>query len=154
MKNKKNRLLNLVVMLMVFSSIPLFGQPGQGAGRGPGMGGRQMSEEDVKERVNTLSETLKLSDGQTTELTKYEIDAYKKGQIERQKFDGDRDAMRAYFMESREARDKKYEDVLTKEQMDEFTKLQEERRQQRRQQGDQQRTGQDGERPDRGRGRN
>ena len=65
---------------------------------------------------------------------------------------GDREAMRSYMQEQREARDKKYEEVLTEEQL---KKYQEQREQRRQEFQDRQRPQNDGngERAPRGRGR-
>ena len=140
---------------MSLFTLTLSGQDGQGPGGGPGQGrGFQMSEDDINERVDNLSETLKFSKDQHKKILEYELEFYNKIQVERQKSTGDREAMRASMMQAREERDKKYEEVLTKEQMEKFKEIQEERRSDmRRQYQDNNPEGED-DRPARGRGRN
>ena len=135
---------------LIMGIMPLFGQPPGGPGQGPR---RMMTEEDVKNRVDNLAKTLEMTADQKEKIMKYEIDSYKKRQVEMQKFQGDREAMRAYFTKSREERDKLYEETLTEDQMTKYKEIQEQRRQEmqnRRQQNPQQGPPQD--RPDRGRG--
>ncbi|MCK4748725.1 MAG: hypothetical protein KAT15_16845 [Bacteroidales bacterium] len=130
------------------------GRPG-GPGRGP-----QMTEEDIKERVDNLAETLKMSEDQHKKILAVDMEFYNKMQIERQKMrnDGgpppDREAMRAKMREMRDERNQKYEDVLTPEQYDKFIEIQERRREQMRQQHQQNNPGGEEDRPPRGRGRN
>ncbi|MCK5135531.1 MAG: hypothetical protein KAR19_07055 [Bacteroidales bacterium] len=148
MKNYVNLKLTVLAFVMAVFTIQLSGQ-------GPGMGpGRQMSEEDIKERIEDLSDTLKLSEEQHGKILEYELEFYNKRQVERQKFAGDREAMRAAMMEAREERDKKYAEVLTKVQMEKFKEIQEQRRSQMRRLYQENNSGSDDERPARGRGRN
>ena len=130
-------------MLLALTAIPLFAQPGQG--QGPGQG-RQMTQEDVKERVGRLTESLGCSDVQKKKILDFELQQYNKGQTERQKFAGDREAMREYMQKQRKLRDEKYTEILTEDQMKKYIQIQEERRQQRQGQS----PGQDSQR---GRGR-
>jgi len=128
----------------------------------PGGGrGFQMTEEDIKERVETTSKTLELSDKQHEQVLKYELDFYNKMQIERQKMQNsggqfDREEMRSKMMKIRDERNAKYEEILTPDQYVKFTELQEQRRSEMRQRREEQQGNPDGqpsERPARGRGR-
>ena len=133
--------------------------------QGPGGGrGFQMTEDDIKERVNTTAQTLKLSEEQHKKVLAIEMESYNKMQIEFQKMrnaggppaDGDREAMRERMMKMRDDRNTKYEEVLSKDQYVKFTEIQEQRRNEMRQQRQQNNPdGQDqpAERPERGRGR-
>lgn len=143
-----------LAFLMSLFTLTLSGQGGQGPGGGPGQGrGFQMSEDDIIERVDNLSETLKFSKEQHKKILEYELEFYNKIQVERQKFTGDREAMRASMMQAREERDKKYEEVLTKEQMEKFKEIQEERRSDMRRQYQENNPEGENDRPARGRGR-
>ncbi len=106
-----------------------------GAG-GPGRG-FQMTEEDIKENVDNLAETLDLTADQQKKILDYDMEFYTKMQVEREKHMGDREAMRAAMMKARDERNEKYEDVLTPEQMKKFLEIQEQRRNQMRQQREQ-----------------
>lgn len=121
----KNSFLLIVISLLTF---PLFAQPGGGPGR------RQMTEEDIKTRVERLSETLELSDKQEEQLLKYELDEFNSRQDMMENFNGDREAMRTYMMEMREKRDKEYAKILSEEQMTTWIELREERMKNRQQQ--------------------
>lgn len=149
MKNK----FAIVFIFALFLALPMFGQRGTGQGRPQGnrQQPRQMTEENVKERVNRLADNLKMNEEQKKKILDYELELYKKNQVERQRMMGDREAMRAYMMKQREERDAKYKEVLTKEQWEKFQEDREQRRQdfQNRQRDE----GGDGERPTRGRGR-
>ena len=160
MKKQVNLKLAALALLMVALTMQVSGQrPGGGPGGGRGF---QMTEEDIKERVDNLQESLQLTQDQHKKLMYYELESYNKMQIERQKMMNnqggqfDREAMRATMMKSREEREKKYEEVLTREQMKKFTEIQEQRRNQMRQQYQQNNPegDGDGDRPARGRGRN
>ena len=143
-----------LAFLMSLFTLTLSGQGGQGTGGGPGQGrGFQMSEDDITERVDNLSETLKFSKEQHKKILEYELEFYNKIQVERQKSTGDREAMRASMMQAREERDKKYEEVLTKEQMEKFKEIQEERRSDMRRQYQENNPEGENDRPARGRGR-
>lgn len=143
-----------LAFLMSLFTLTLSGQGGQRPGGGPGQGrGFQMSEDDITERVDNLSETLKFSKDQHKKILEYELEFYNKMQVERQKFTGDREAMRATMMQAREERDKKYEEVLTKEQMEKFKEIQEERRSDMRRQYQENNPEGENDRPARGRGR-
>lgn len=139
------------------------GRPGAGPGNGSGGGfgrGFQMSEEDIKDRVDNLAETLEFSEDQHKKIMRFELEFYNKMQVERQKrmnnTDGnfDREAMRESMMKAREERDKKYEEVLTKEQLVKFREIQEQRRSEMRQQYQESSPDNQEERPARGRSRN
>ena len=144
-----------LAILMSLFTLTLSGQDGQGSGGGPGQGrGFQMSEDDIIDRVDNLSETLKFSKDQHKKILEYELEFYNKIQVERQKFTGDREAMRATMMQAREERDTKYEEVLTKEQMEKFKEIQEERRSDMRRQYQENNPEGEDDRPARGRGRN
>ena len=157
MKNLENLKLTALASLMVVFSIQLSGQGGQGPGQGQGPGsgrGFQMSEEDIINRVDNLSETLEFSEEQHKKILEFELEFYNIMQVERQKFTGDREAMRAVMMEAREKRDKKYEEVLTKDQMEKFKEIQAQRRSEMRRQYQESNPGDESEKPARGRGRN
>lgn len=124
---------------------------------GPGRGW-QMSEEDIKERVDKLAETLGLNEDQHKKVLAIDMDFYNKMQIEGQKMRNmertpeNRDAMRAKMMKMRDERNEEYEAVLTPEQYEQFIELQEARRDEMRKQREQ-RDGEGEEKPSRGRGR-
>ena len=153
-----------LALLMSLFTIQLSAQEGQrgqrqgGGPGGPGGPGRgfQMSEDDIKERVDNLGETLEFSKEQHKKILDYEMEFYNKMQVERQIYTGDnREEMRATMMKAREERDKKYEEVLTQEQLKKYKEIQEQRRSEmRRQYQDRNPGGQGGDRPARGRGRN
>jgi len=156
MKNLVNLKLSALAFLMGLFTIQLSGQGGQGPGQGQGPGsgrGFRMSEEDIRERVDNLSETLEFSEEQHEKILEFELEFYNIMQVERQKFTGDSEAMRAVMREARKERDKKYEEVLTKEQMEKFKEIQEQRRSQMRRPYQESNPGSDDERPARGRGR-
>jgi Spy/CpxP family protein refolding chaperone len=150
--------------IMALVAYPTFAQGGNRPGGGqrpdggqrPGgrMGG-QMTEADVKERVKRQSQALELNQEQEKKIMDFEIEMYKKNQVERQRLQGDREAMREYMREQRELRDQKYEEVLTEEQLNTY----QERQQERRERMEQRRNRAPGDRPDggdrpaRGRGR-
>ena len=120
-----------LLLLLAFCTVPGFAQPMQGRGmRG------QWSEEDVKARVESLADTLNLSEKQEKEILTFELEFYTTMQKERENFDpetGDREAMRARMMEIRDERDARYKEVLTTEQYTKYTKMVEERRSRMRQ---------------------
>ncbi len=154
MKITKRYYFAMVLAALLVSS----GLNAQG-GRGPGGPGRTpMTEEDIKERVDQLAETLKLSEEQHKLLEKSELDWYKKMDVERQKMRSeggqgmDREARRAQMMEMREEHDAKIKEILGEEQFKQYQEIQEKRRSEN-QQGRRPEDG-DSERPARGRGRN
>ncbi len=129
----------------------------QGSGRG-----FQMTEEDIKERVDNTAQTLKLNDEQHKKVLAVEMDFYNKMQIERQKMRNaggpptDREAMREKMMKMRDERNAEYEAVLTPEQYKKFIEQQEKRMREMREQRQQSRPegeGSETERSERGRGR-
>ena len=68
-----------LAFLMSLFTLTLSGQGGQGTGGGPGQGrGFQMSEDDITERVDNLSETLKFSKEQHKKILEYELEFYNK----------------------------------------------------------------------------
>lgn len=152
--NHRTLMTALVVMLI---SLPVFSQGGPPPGGRPGGGqGRQFTEEDVKNRVKRLSQDLNMTEEQEKQLTDFEVEQYKKNQVERQKMQGDWEKMREYMRSQREVRDTKYKEVLDEDQYKKYQELQEQRRQEwqnRRQQNQQRPGGRDGDRPARGRGR-
>jgi len=130
--------------------------------QGPGGGrGFQVTEDDIKERVENTAKNLELSDDQHKKVLAVEMDFYNRMQIERQKMMGsggppadfDREAMRAKMMKMRDDRNAEYEKVLTPDQYKKFIELQEQRRNEMRQQREQGNPDGEGERPERGRGR-
>ncbi len=150
--------------VMALFAYPVFAQggnrPGSGerpeAGQRPGGGmGRQFSEDDVKQRVKRQTELLGLNEDQEKKIMDFELEMYRKNQVERQKHQGDWEAMRTYMQGQRELRDKKYEEVLNEEQF----KLYKQNQEGRRERMQRERDGAPGERPgtgdlpERGRGR-
>ena len=140
------------------------GPPGPGGPGGPGRG-FGMTEEDIKERVASTAQTLKLNDEQQKKVLAVEMDWSNKMQIEFQKMrnaggapgEGDREAMREKMTKMRDERNAQYEAILTPEQYKQFTALQEQRMREMREQRQQPPADQEGaesERPARGRGRN
>jgi len=135
--------------------------PGGGRGRpgGPGRG-PQMTEEDIKERVDNLAETLEMSKDQHKKILAVDMDFYNRMQIERQKMmnEGgpgpDQEAMRAKMRKIRDERNQQYEEVLTPAQYEKFIEIQEQRRREMRQQRQQNNPEGQGDRPSRGRNRN
>ena len=128
----------------------------QGTGRG-----FQMTEEDIKERVENNAKALQLNDEQHKKVLAVEMDFYNKMQIERQKMmnaggpPSDREAMRAKMMKMRDERNAEYEKVLTPDQYKQFIETQEQRQREMRQQRQQSNPDGEGgaeERPARGRG--
>ena len=129
----------------------------------PGGGrGFQMTEDDIKDRVESTSKTLQLTEDQHKEILKYELDFYNKRQIEFQKMRNsgdppDREAMRARMTQIMEERNAKYQEVLTPDQYKQFTEIQEQRRSEMRQQREQMQQNPGAQpaedRPARGRGR-
>ena len=151
-------MIGLALLVSLFALNITAQGPGDGTGRG-----FQMTEEDIIERVESTSETLKLTDEQHKKVLAIEMDFYNKRQIERQKMMSaggpptDREAMREKMMKMRDERNAQYEEVLTKEQYEKFIVMQEQRRnemRQQRQQANPDGEGGEAERPDRGRGRN
>ena len=128
-------------------------RPGGRGGPGGARRGYQTTEEDISERADHLAATLELTEQQHKKIVDYDLEFYTKMQVEREKHMGDREAMRAAMMEARDQRNRKYEEVLTKEQMDKFLEIQEQRREQMRQQRQQNNSGGEEERPARGRSR-
>ena len=129
------------------------------AAQGPGRG-QQMTEEDIKERVEKTAEALDLTDDQHKKILAVDMDFYNKMQIERQKMrnaertEETRDVMREKMIKMRDERNEQYEKVLTPDQYKQFLKMQEQRMNEMQQQR-QQREGSEGEeRSSRGRGRN
>lgn len=116
---------------MAFGAVSVFAQPPQGA---PGYGARggRMTEENVKQRVERLSESLGMSEEQKAKILEIELEAFKKNQVEMQKHYGDREAMRSYMQEQRELRDKQYKEVLSEEQMKKYLEEREQRYQEMR----------------------
>ena len=142
----------LVVLLAVFA-VPAIGQqrPGMGQGQGPGRGQNwQWTEDNVKQRVNRLSQALDLTEEQEKKVLEFELEQYKKNSVEMQKHRGDREKMREIMTNQRELRDKKFGEVLTEEQYKTYKQNQQDRMQNRR---PQERPQQQGTRSDRGRGR-
>lgn len=134
----------------------------QGRGGGPGRG-FQMTEEDIKERVEQTAKTLELTDEQHKKALAVEMDFYNKMQIEFQKMrnaggtpaEGGREAMREKMTKMRDDRNAAYEEVLTPEQYKKFIASEDQRREEMRQQRQQNPPAEGTEqRPERGRGRN
>ena len=131
---------------------------------GPGRG-FQMTEEDIKERVDNTAKSLELSEEQHKKVLAVEMDFYNKMQIEFQKMrnnggqasESDRGAMREKMGKMRDDRNTAYEEVLSPEQYKKFIASEEQRREemrQQRQQANPDGQGDAADRPARGRGRN
>ena len=130
---------------------------------GPGRG-FQMTEEDIKERVDNNAKALEMNEDQHKKALSVEMDFYNKMQIERQKMmnaggpPSDREAMREKFMKMRDDRNAEYEKILTPDQYKQFIDMQEQRMREMREQRQRQQSNPDGEgseeqRSSRGRGR-
>ena len=133
-------------MLLAICSIPAFAQP-PGGGQG---GRRQMTEEDVKIRVEQTADSLNLTAEQEKKVLEFEMELFRERQKMFEDFDpesGDREAMRSKMMQQREVRDEKYAEVLTEEQLEKFQEMQDRRRENMRQRREENPGG------DRGRGR-
>ena len=152
------RVINIkTIGLALFVSLFALNISAQGPGRG-----FQMTEEDIKERVDNTAQTLKLNDEQHKKALAVEMDFANKMQIEFQKMRNaggpptDREAMREKMMKMRDERNAEYEAVLTPEQYKQFIDQQEQRMREMREQRQQSRPegeGSDTERSERGRGR-
>jgi Spy/CpxP family protein refolding chaperone len=123
---KAKRLFQRTSLILFFLAISLgiYAQPGRGQGR-------QMTEQDVRERVERLSDTLKLTESQEKEVLDFELDFYRTMQAERANFDpetSDREAMRERMREIRRERDAKYAEILTAEQLEKYNEMMEARR--------------------------
>lgn len=146
MKNLINMKTATLLVLLVTCSIPTFAQPGSGQG-----GRRQMTEDDVKERVSRTADSLDLTDAQEKKVLEFELEFFKENQKVFENFDfetGDREAMREYMMKQREERDEKYAEVLTDEQLEKYHEMIDKRRQNMRQRREEE----SGEQRGRGRG--
>jgi hypothetical protein len=127
---------------------------------GPGRG-FQMSEEDIKQRVESTAKTLNMNEEQHKKALAVEMDFFNKMQIERQKMmnaggpPADREAMREKMMKMRDDRNAQYESILSPEQYKQFIDMQEQRMREMRERRQQMDPGGDEseERPARGRGR-
>jgi len=92
MKNFINMKTATLLVLLAICSIPTFAQPGSGQG-----GRRQMTEDDVKERVSRTADSLDLTDAQEKQVLEFELEFFKENQKVFENFDfetGDREAMR------------------------------------------------------------
>jgi hypothetical protein len=120
----KTAILWAVLLLL---SIPGLAQPGSGQGRG-----RQFTEEDIKERVSSMADSLDMTEDQEKKILAIELAYFKQNQERRENFDpetGDREAMREYMMQQREERNEKYAEILTVEQMEKYQEMADRRRQ-------------------------
>lgn len=110
--------------LMMIAMAAIFTSVGANAmAQGP-QEGQQREQPTVEQRVEQMKEQLELSDEQCAQIMEYESNIK---MPER----GDRDAMKKMM----EERDAKYKEILTEEQYTKFQKMQQQRR------------GQQGERP-------
>jgi Spy/CpxP family protein refolding chaperone len=112
---------------LLASALPAVAQPGGGPG-----GRRQFTEEDVRQRVDRIADSLDMTTEQKGKILAIELAYFKKNQEMRENFDpdtGDREAMREYMMKQREERMDKYAEVLTPEQMEKYTRMMERMRQ-------------------------
>ncbi len=143
-----------MMAILALFMVPSFGQGGPPGGNRPGggPGGRQYTEEDVKQRVKRQSQELGMNEEQEKKITEFELQQYKKMQVERQKNQGDWEKMRETMRANRELRDAKYKEVLTEEQYKKYQQQQEERMQRMRERREAGGQG-GGQRGDRGRGR-
>ena len=133
MKNFINLKTTTLLMFFALFSIPSFAQPGSGQGQGRG---RQMTEENVIERVQRTADSLDLTDAQEKKVLEFEMEFFRKNQEVRENFDfetGDREAMREFMMKQREEREAKYAEVLTEEQLKKYQQMMDRRQEQMRQ---------------------
>jgi Spy/CpxP family protein refolding chaperone len=114
-----NRRIFVLVILTftLFLSSYVFSQE-----RGRGFG-------DFLERLKT---ELKLTPEQTAKIQKILDDAQKQAEIDRQKYQGDREAMMKAMRERWEKIDKEIEAVLTKEQKKKYEQIKKERQERMR----------------------
>ena len=155
-KVRKFRILGLALLGTFFVlNVSAQGGPGRGF---------QMTEDDIKEQVDSNAKTLKMNDEQHKKALAVEMDFYNKMQIEFQKMrnaggppgnQADRDAMRDKMMKMRDDRNSEYEKILSPDQYKQFIDMQEQRMREMREQRQQMNPGGEGgeERPERGRGR-
>jgi len=149
---KSNLKFSMLAALMLLFTLQLSAQ-------GPGGGRGQMTEEDIKENVANTAKKLKLNDDQHKKMLAVDMDFYNKMQIERQKMRNaggpppDREEMRSKMMKMRDDRNAEYEKILSADQYKQFLELQEQRRNEMRKQREQNNSGDQEERQERGRGR-
>lgn len=127
MKNILNFKAATLFVFLVFLSIPTFAQPGGGQG-----GRRQFTEEDVKERVKRMADSLDLTTEQEKKILAIELEYFEKNREMRENFDpetSDREAMREFMMKQREEREEKYAEILTDEQWEKYEQIMDRRRQ-------------------------
>jgi len=155
MKNVRNFRIPGLATLCFLLALNLSAQGGPGRGF-------QMTEEDIKERVENSAKTLKMTENQHKKALAVEMDFYNKMQIERQKMRNaggpptDREAMREKMMKMRDERNTRYEEILSTEQYEQFIEIQEQRQREMREQRQQSNPNGEGdgsERSERGRGR-
>ena len=120
----------------------------QGGGQRGGGQGRNMGtpEERAKAQTDRLVDLLTLTADQKTKIETIEVELQKQMDTRRQNAQGDMEAFRAIMQEIETAREAKYKDVLTADQLKKYT----ENRNQRRQGGPGQ--GQGGRPPGQGQG--
>ena len=124
-----------IIGFVLLSSLFLLNIAAQGPGRG-----QQITEEDIKERVEKTAEALDLTGDQHKKILAIDMDFYNKMQIERQKMrnaertEETRDVMREKMRKMRDERNEQYEKVLTPDQYKQFLKMQEQRRNEMQQQ--------------------
>lgn len=124
-KMKFRTLIVCLVSMMIVS--PLFGQGGRG--QGGGQYRQQMTEENVKQRVENIAQFLAMDAEQEKQILDYELETFEKNKIERERLRGDREGMRSYMQKQREERDEKYKEVLSEEQYKQYVEQREQRRQ-------------------------
>lgn len=156
-KARKFRILGVTLLCVLFV-LDLSAQGGPGRGF-------QMTEEDIRERVENTAKTLNMNEDQHKKALAVEMDFYNKMQIEFQKRmnaggppadEAEREAMRSKMMQMRDERNAQYEKILTPEQYKQFIDMQEQRMREMREQRQQMNPDGEGageERPARGRGR-
>lgn len=153
---KSSKIFGIIGLTILLSMFAL-----NSSAQGPGRG-FQMTEEDIKTRVASTAETLKMNEEQEKKALAVEMDFYNKMQIEFQKMrnqggpPADREAMREKMMKMRDDRNAEYKAILSPEQYKQFTDLQEQRMREMREQREQSNPGGQGGdtiRSERGRGR-
>ena len=118
-----------VLSIMFLATITLAtAQPGQGQGQRQGGQRQQMTpEERAKAQTDRLEKLLSLTADQKTKVHAIELEIGKEMTAQRQKTQGDRDAMRTALQEISKKRDAKYKEVLTADQYKKYLEDNEQR---------------------------
>lgn len=112
--------------MAAFMAVTIHAQP-----PGGGPGGPKMTEDNVKERVAELSETLELNEEQEEAILVFELEQFNTMQDKMEENRDDRDAMHEFMDEFMKEKEEKYAEVLNEEQLAKWKELEEKRRQSR-----------------------